>query len=104
MVSSNDATSIRVDSAVKENRAGEDRLATLIEENLQPILIKHFEDLAKKNLPTKESYASPRKESDDPMSLSPPTIIPEDAWSSTVGDVATCSYSTITGFTDYTLE
>ena len=78
MASSDDAASIRVDSAVKEKRA-EDRLAAFIEKNPQLILIKYFEDLAKKNLPTKEGKAPPRKESDDPVPLSPPTIIPDDA-------------------------
>jgi hypothetical protein len=79
-------------------------LEALIEENPQLILIKYFEDLAKKNPPTKESKAPPRKERDDPVPLSPPTIIPDGAWSFTVGDAPTCSDSTITGFTDYTSE
>ena len=103
MASSDDASYIRVDSAVKEKLA-EDRLAALIEKNPQLILIKYFEDLAKKNLPAKEKKAPPRKECDDSMPLSPPTYIPDDAWSSTVGDAPTCSDSTITGFTDYTSE
>ena len=84
MASSDDAASIRVDSVVKEKRA-EDLLAALIEKNQQLILIKYFEDLAKKNPLAKERKAPPCKESDDPVPLSAPTIIPDDAWSSTVG-------------------
>ena len=103
MASSDDASSIRLDSVVKEKLA-EDRLAALIKKHPQLIQIKYFEDLAKKNPPTKEKKAPPRKECDDSMPLSPPTYIPDDAWSSTVGDAPTCCDSTITGFTDYTSE
>ena len=103
MASSDDAASIRVDSAVKEKRA-EDLLAALIEKNQQLILIKYFEDLAKKNLPSKEKNAPLCKECDDLMALSSPTYIPHDAWSSIVGDAPTCYDSTITGFTYYTSE
>ena len=103
MAFSSDASSIRVDSAVKEKLA-EDRLAALIEKNLQLILLEFFEDLAKKNPPAKEKKAPPHKECDDSTPLSPPTYIPDDAWSSTVGDAPTCSDYTITGFTDYTSE
>ena len=103
MASFDDAASIRVDSAVKE-KLSEDRLAVLIEKNPQLILIKYFEDLAKKNPPAEEKKAPPCKECDDLMPLSPPTYIPGDAWSCTVGDALTCSDSMITGFTDYTSE
>ena len=56
MASFNDASSIRVDSAVKVKLA-DDHLVALIAKHLQMILIKYFADLAKKNLPTKESKA-----------------------------------------------
>jgi len=103
MASSDDASFIRVDSTMKEKLA-EDQLAVLIEKHPQLILIKYFEDLAKKNPPAKEKKDPPCKECDDSMPLSPPTYIPNDAWSSIVGDAPTCSDSTITGFTDYTSE
>ena len=98
MASSNGEASIRVDSTDKE-KSVDDRFEALLEKNPQLILMKFFVDLAKKNPPAKEGKAPPRKEP-----LSPPTIIPDDAWSSTVGDAPTCSDSTITGFTDYTSE
>ena len=98
MASSNGEASIRVDSTDMEKGA-EDCLEELLEKNPQLIIMKFFVDLAKKNPLAKESKAPPRKEP-----LSPPTIIPDDAWSSTVGDAPTCSDSTITGFTDYTSE
>ena len=53
MASSNDTSSIRVHSAVKE-KVTEDRLAALIEKHPQLILIMYFEDLAKKNPPAKD--------------------------------------------------
>ena len=98
MASSNGEASIRVDSTEME-KSVEDRLEALLKKNPQLILMKFFVDLAKKNPPAKEGKATPRKEP-----LSPSTIIPGDAWSSTVGDAPTCSDSTITGCTDYTSE
>ena len=83
MASSDNAASFRVDSLVEE-KSTDDLLAALIEKNPPLILIKYFEDLKKKNWSTKGSKAPPRKERDDPVPLSPPTIIPEDAWSSTM--------------------
>ena len=103
MASSDDASFIRVDSAVKEKLA-EVCLAALIEKNPQLILIKYFEDMANKNPPTKEKKAPPCKECEDSMPLSPPTYIPDDAWSSTVGGAPTFSDSMITGFMDYASE
>ena len=97
-MASNIEASIRVDSTEKEKSA-DDRLEAFLEKNPQLILMKFFVDLAKKNPPAKEGKAPPRKEP-----LSPPTIIPDDAWSSTVGNAPTCSDSTITGFADYTSE
>ena len=97
-MASNGEASIRVDSTDTE-KSSEYRLEELLEKNPQLILMKFFVDLAKKNPPAKEGKAPPRKEP-----LSPPTIIPDDAWSSTMGDAPTCSDSTITGFTDYTSE
>ena len=84
MASSDDASSIKVDSAVKEKLA-EDRLPALIEKHPQLILIKYFEDLARKNSPAKEKKAPIRMECDDKTPLSPPMYIPDDAWSSTMG-------------------
>ena len=98
MASSNGEASIRVDSTDTEKSA-EDCVEELLEKNPQLIIMKFFMDLAKKNPPAKEGKAPPRKEP-----LSPPTIIHDDAWSSTVGDAPTCSDSTITGFTNYTSE
>ena len=97
-MASNVEASIRVDSTDTE-KSSEYHLEELLEKNPQLILMKFFMDLAKKNPPAKEGKATPHKEP-----LSPPTIIPDDAWSSTVGDAPTCSDSTITGFTDYTSE
>ena len=97
-MASNGEASIRVDSTDTEKSA-EDGLEELLEKNPQLIIMKFFVDLAKKIPRAKEGKAPPRK---DP--LSPPTIIPDDAWSSTVGDAPTCSDSTITGFTNYTSE
>jgi hypothetical protein len=104
MASSDDAASVRVDSTVKEECTSEDPLAAFIQANPQLILLKYFVDLAKNNPPTKESEGPPPKESGDPVPLSSPTIIPDDTCSSTVGDIPTCSDSTITGFTDYISE
>ena len=97
-MASNGEASIRVDSTDTE-KSSEYRLEELLEKNPQLILMKFFVDLAKKNPPAKEGKAPPCK-----APLSPSTIIPDDAWSSTVGDAPTCSDSTITGFTDYTSE
>ena len=97
-MASNGEASIRVDSTDTE-KSSEYRLEELLEKNPQLILMKFFVDLAKKNPPAKEGKAPPRKEP-----LSPPTIILDDVWSSTVGGAPTCSDSTITGFTDYTSE
>ena len=98
MASSNGEASIRVDST-DTKKSSEGRLEELLEKNPQLILMKFSVDLAKKNPPAKEGKATPRKEP-----LSPPTIIPDDAWSSTMGDAPTCSDSMITGFTNYTSE
>ena len=96
MASTDDAASSRFNSMVKESRASEDRLAALLKENPQLILIKFFVDLSKKEAPPKESV--------DPLPLIPPTAIPDNGCSSTVGEIPTCSDSMITGFTDYNSE
>jgi hypothetical protein len=93
MASTDDAASSRFNSTVKESRASEDRLAALLKENPQLILIKFFVDLSKKEAPPKESV--------DPLPLIPPTAIPDDVFSSTEREIPTSSDSTLTGFTDY---
>ena len=97
-MASNGEASIRVDSTNTE-KSSESRLEELLEKNPQLIVMKFFVDLAKKNPPAKEGKATPRKES-----LSPRTIISDDAWSSTVGGTPTFSNSMITSFADYTSE
>ena len=100
MASYDDSTFGRVDFMVNEEHTSEDPVDKLVKVHPLLIPLKNFQDLSKKNPPTKESEVPPRKES----VLPPLNIIQEDACSSNVGNMHTSSDSTITGFTDYASE